>query len=420
MASALSLTSLLLSEACDASNHSEWSRLYLSSLRCSSWSTTIGAQWAGNQTLRKSTGHSTPIHSVIGARRGCILALDSAFALGWEATLTKLEVGLLHSAAGDMLNLEAACRSSSYTGCTQNWEVSNGSIPSSNWIMCGWYNTGRSKEAMSFAKYVATLTVKVFAKALVLLRHWSGSWWVAITSIRYPAMSRSKRCTQNFRGSVILANGQWGGNISIKLRVASPPWRVPSKQGAHCQSYLQSLRCRCNCHRSEGRMTTHLGKMVQIRSHQITHKWERHLEEFSVDELYIPWSLTIPRLQGVQAPSRQTLPNIPHAICPLIRLDFCTNPWWVKANCNQSTFFCWMLHGSTKVVVQAVALLFFLIRCRARHGSCDGRSLLNVGQTWKISKAWEANKHQPNSKPQNTNQTRTKNTQNNPQKKSEI
>ena len=39
----------------------------------------------------------------------------------------------------------------------------------------GWYNTGRNREAISLARYVATLTVSVLAKELICLRHFDGS-----------------------------------------------------------------------------------------------------------------------------------------------------------------------------------------------------------------------------------------------------
>ena len=53
---------------------------------------------------------------------------------------------------------------------------------------------------------------------------------------------------------------------------------------------------------------------------------------------------------------------------------------------------------------------FFLIRCRARHDSCDGRLLRNVGQSSEIS--MNVRSKQTNNKKQQQKSPKTKTTQN--------
>ena len=77
-----------------------------------------------------------------------------------------------------------------------------------------------------------------------------------------------------------------------------------------------------------------------------------------------------------------------------------TNLYWKDAQLNDRLF---ANPGRNDHIRDTPSSGFCLIRCRARHDSCDGRPLLNVGQTGKIWIAWEANKHKPNHKPQNTN-----------------
>ena len=68
---------------------------------------------------------------------GCIFLLSCGLVLVCDAILTRLEVGLLNSAAGERLNLDAACKSSSYTGLTQNCDVSRDTVSSSVNVMQG-------------------------------------------------------------------------------------------------------------------------------------------------------------------------------------------------------------------------------------------------------------------------------------------
>ena len=81
---------LSVSEApAGASNHKLCFLRYVTS-RARSSRNTIGDQWAGNQTLRKSTGQSAPNQSVIVVCWSPWITASPGLALTWEAILTRL------------------------------------------------------------------------------------------------------------------------------------------------------------------------------------------------------------------------------------------------------------------------------------------------------------------------------------------